>query len=113
MLFEYELNSLEPSPNLVPSEVLASGHHGFVKWGHNCQNGIIGRLGRPSRVGNLGDYVAPRLDTRPVISPSRPMPWVIACCHASCLLFTKGMNTRMGQKAACGAKGEIMDRTKS
>ena len=23
-------NSLEPSPNLVPSEVPASGHHGFV-----------------------------------------------------------------------------------
>ena len=29
-------NSLEPSPNLVSSEVPASGHHGFVKWGHNC-----------------------------------------------------------------------------
>ena len=25
------MNSLEPSANLVPSEVLASGHHGFVK----------------------------------------------------------------------------------
>ena len=41
------------------------------------------------------------------------MPWVIACCHAGCLLFTKGMNTRMGQKAACGANGGIMDHTKS
>ena len=62
-------NSLEPSPNLVSSEVPASGHHGFVKWGHNCQNGKMGRLGRPSRVGNLGDFVAPSLDSRPLISP--------------------------------------------
>ena len=30
-------NSLEPSPNLVPSEVPASGHHGFVKWGHDAK----------------------------------------------------------------------------
>ena len=29
-------NSLKPSPNLVPSEVPASGHHGFVKWGHDA-----------------------------------------------------------------------------
>ena len=31
-------NWVEPSPNLIPSEVLASGHHGFVKWGHDAQN---------------------------------------------------------------------------
>ena len=30
-------NSLKPSPNLVPSEVPASGHHGFVKWGHDAK----------------------------------------------------------------------------
>ena len=30
-------NSLEPSPNLVPSEVPASGHHVFVKWGHDAK----------------------------------------------------------------------------
>ena len=65
-------NSLEPSPNLVPSEVPASGHHGFVMWGHNCQNGKIGRLGRPSRVGNLGDIDAPSLDSQPLISPLVP-----------------------------------------
>ena len=41
------------------------------------------------------------------------MPWVMACCHTGCLLFIEGMNTQMGQKAACGAMGEIMDRTKS
>ena len=42
-----------------------------------------------------------------------PMPWVMACCHTGCLLFTEGMNTGIGQKAACGAKGGIVDRTKS
>ena len=35
-------NSLEPSPNLVPSEVLASGHHGFIKWGHDAKITQIG-----------------------------------------------------------------------
>ena len=30
-------NSLEPSPKRVPSEVPASGHHGFVKWGHDAK----------------------------------------------------------------------------
>ena len=67
-------NSLEPSPNLVPSEVPASGHHGFVTWGHDCQNGKIGRLGRPSRVGNVGDIDAPSLDSQPLISPLVPCP---------------------------------------
>ena len=28
----------------------------------NCKNGKIGHLGRPSRVENLGDFVAPSLD---------------------------------------------------
>ena len=35
-------NSLKPSPNLVPSEVLASGHHGFIKWGHDAKITKIG-----------------------------------------------------------------------
>ena len=35
-------NSLEPSPNLVPSEVPASGHHGFIKWGHDAKITKIG-----------------------------------------------------------------------
>ena len=30
-------NFVEPSPNLVPSEVPASGQHGFVKWGHDAK----------------------------------------------------------------------------
>ena len=39
---------------------------------HKCQHGKIGRLGRPARVGNLGDLVAPSLDSRPLISPLVP-----------------------------------------
>ena len=35
-------NSLEPSPNLVPSEVPASGHHVFVEWGHDAKITTIG-----------------------------------------------------------------------
>ena len=35
-------NSLEPSPNLVPSEVPASGHHGFIKWGQDANITKIG-----------------------------------------------------------------------
>ena len=36
------LNSMEPSPNLVPSEVPASGHSGFIKWGHDAKITKIG-----------------------------------------------------------------------
>ena len=79
-------NSLKPSTNLVPADVLASGHHGFVKWGHNCQNGKIGRLGRPSRVGTLGDIDAPSLDSQPLISPLVPCPrlWLAVTLAACC-----------------------------
>ena len=45
-------NSLEPPPNLVPSEVSASGHHGFVKWGHDAkitQIGVIPTRGSPGQ----------------------------------------------------------------
>ena len=44
--------SLEPSPNLVPSEVPASGHHGFVKWGHDAKItkiGVIPTRGLPGQ----------------------------------------------------------------
>ena len=44
------MNFLEPSANLVSSEVPASGHHGFVKWGHDAKItkiGIILTLGSP------------------------------------------------------------------
>ena len=46
------MNSLEPSPNLVPSEVPASGHHGFVKWGHDAKItkiGVIPTRGSPGQ----------------------------------------------------------------
>ena len=45
-------NSLEPSPNLVPSEVPVSGHHGFVKWGHDTKItniGVIPTRGSPGQ----------------------------------------------------------------
>ena len=48
----WSMNSLEPSPNLVPAEVRASGHHGFVKWGHDAKitkMGIILMRGLPSQ----------------------------------------------------------------
>ena len=35
-------NLLEPAPNLVPPELPASGHHGFVKWGHDAKITKIG-----------------------------------------------------------------------
>ena len=41
-LYPSSTNSLEPSPNQVPSESPASGHHGFVKWGHDAKVTKIG-----------------------------------------------------------------------
>ena len=49
MPFEYD--SLEPSPNLVSSEVPASGHHGFVKWGHDAKITKIGVIPTPGSPG--------------------------------------------------------------
>ena len=45
-------NSMEPPPNLVPSEVPASGNHGFVKWGHDAKItkiGVIPTRGSPGQ----------------------------------------------------------------
>ena len=55
-------------------------------WIHNCQNGEIGRLLRPSRVGNVGEFVAPSLDSRPLISPLVPCPglWLAVTLAANC-----------------------------
>ena len=36
------MNSLDPPPNLVPSEPLASGYQGFIKWGHDAKITKIG-----------------------------------------------------------------------
>ena len=51
-LCPWSMNSLEPSPNLVPSEITASGHHGFVKWGHDAKItkiGVIPTRGSPGQ----------------------------------------------------------------
>ena len=45
-------NFPEPSPNVVPSEVPASGHHGFVKWCHDAgitKIGVIPTRGPPGQ----------------------------------------------------------------
>ena len=44
--------SLKPPPNLVPSEVPASGHHGFIKWSHDTKItkiGVIPTCGPPGQ----------------------------------------------------------------
>ena len=55
-------------------------------WVHNCRNGKIGRLGRPSSLGNLGDLVTPSLDSRPLISPLVPClgVWLAVTLAAYC-----------------------------
>ena len=45
-------NSMEPSPNLIPSEVPAPGHQRFVKWGHDAKItkiGVIPTHGSPGQ----------------------------------------------------------------
>ena len=62
------INSLEPSPNLVPSEVPASGHHGFVKWGHDAKItkiGVIPTGDSPSQ-GRANDSHDRRQDLGPI-----------------------------------------------
>ena len=57
-------NFLEPSPNLVPSEVPASGHHVFVKWGHDAKItkfGVISTRGSPGQ-GKANDSQGRRQD---------------------------------------------------
>ena len=53
-------NSLEPSLNLVPSEILASGHHVFLKWGHDAKItkiGVIPTRGSPGQGEANGSHV--------------------------------------------------------
>ena len=60
------MSSLEPPPNLVPSEVLVSGHHGFVKWGHDAKItkiGVIPTRGSPGQ-GGANDPQGRRQDLR-------------------------------------------------
>ena len=56
--------SVEPSPNLVPSEVPASGHHVSVKWGHDAKItkiGVIPTRGLPGQ-GKANDSQVRRQD---------------------------------------------------
>ena len=60
-------NLLEPSPNLVPSEIPASGHPRFVKWGHDAKItkiGIILTRGLPGQ-GKANDSQDRRQDLGP------------------------------------------------
>ena len=60
-------NCLEPSPNLVPPEVPASGHHGFVKWGCDAKiskTGVIPTRGPPGQ-GKANGSQDRRLDLGP------------------------------------------------
>ena len=60
--------SLEPSPDLVPSEVRASGHHGYVKWGHDAKItkiGLISTCGPPGQ-GNANGSQDRRQDLGPI-----------------------------------------------
>ena len=75
------MNSLEPSPNLVPSEVPASGHHGFVKWGHDAKItkiGIILTRGSPGQ-GKANGSQDRRQDLE-LISECTTWNWVRALC---------------------------------
>ena len=59
---------MEPSPNLAPSEIPASGHHGFLKWGRDAKItkiGIILTRGSPGR-GKANGSQDRRQDLRPI-----------------------------------------------
>ena len=75
------MNLLEPSPNLVPSEVSASGHHGFVEWGHDAKItkiGIILTRGLPGQ-GKANDPQDGRQDLG-LRSECTTWNWVRAPC---------------------------------
>ena len=42
-------------------------------------------------------------------TPFGHMQWGLDCGHTGCLLFTEGMVTRLGQKAACVQKCTKME----
>ena len=74
-------NSLEPPPYLVPSEVPASGHHGFVKWGHDAKITKIGTIltrGPPSQ-GKANGSQGRRQDLG-LLSECTTWNWVRAHC---------------------------------
>ena len=78
-LWPSRTNSLEPSPNLVPSEVPASGHPGFIKWGHDAtitKIGVIPTRGSRGQ-GKANDSQDRREDLGP-ISECTTWNWVQA-----------------------------------
>ena len=77
---------METSRHLALKDLHATRRGDNPNWVHNCQNGKIGRLGRPSRVGNLGDIDAPSLDSQPLISPLVRCPglWLAVTLAACC-----------------------------
>ena len=48
---------------MAPKDVHGPRRGDDPNWVNNSQNSRIGRLGRPSRGGNLGDFVVPSLDS--------------------------------------------------
>ena len=58
----------EPSLNLGPSEVRASGHHGVIKWGHDAKItkiGLISTRGSPGQ-GMANGSQERRQDLKPI-----------------------------------------------
>ena len=80
-LWPSSTNSLEPSPKLVPSEVPASGHHGFVKWGHDAKItkiGVIPTRGSPGQ--GKADHSQDRRQDLGLISECTTWNYVRAPC---------------------------------
>ena len=80
-LCPWSTNPLEPSPNLVPSEIPASGHHGFVKWGHDAKItkiGLIPTRGSPGQ-GKTNGPQGRRQDLG-LLSECTTSIWVRALC---------------------------------
>ena len=98
---------------LAPKDLHATRRGDNPNWVHNCQKW----QSRPPRATVQGRKPWRSCRAKACFTtldiPFGPMPWGLACCRTGCLVFTEGMTTRTGQKAACGAKGGITDRTKS
>ena len=61
-------DTLEPSRKLVPPEVPASGHHRFIKWGHDAKITKIGIIltGDSPRQGKANGSQDRRQDLGPI-----------------------------------------------
>ena len=63
-----DTSSPDPSPNLPPSELTASGHHGFDKWGHDARIMKIGVI--PTRDTPGQGKANDQQDRRQVLGPT-------------------------------------------